>query len=190
MSDMDAGAVWDVGCGTGELKSLLPEQADSYVGVDVVKHDGFPANDAFHQLDLDATDLGLPGSVASVAVAVETIEHVENPRALVRTLVHLVRPGGLVIITTPNQLSLRAKLSLLTRNCYPAFVERPGLYPAHITALLEIDLRRIMTEGGLIDVHVAFNDQGRVPLLRGTWPKFLKGRAFSDNIGIVGRRPR
>ena len=45
-------------------------------------------------------------------------------------------------MTTPNQLSLLSKMTLLFRGQFNAFQEGPGLYPAHRTALLEIDLLR------------------------------------------------
>jgi 2-polyprenyl-3-methyl-5-hydroxy-6-metoxy-1,4-benzoquinol methylase len=43
---------------------------------------------------------------ADVVASVETIEHLENPRAFMRQLARVVKPGGVVIVSTPNQLSL------------------------------------------------------------------------------------
>lgn len=74
------------------------------------------------------------------------IEHLENPRAFIRVLVRLTKPGGWVFVTTPNQLSLLSQMTLMLKNQFNAFQEAPSLYPAHITALLEIDLIRITTE--------------------------------------------
>jgi hypothetical protein len=51
-----------------------------------------------------------------------------------------------VVITTPNQESLLSKLTLLLLNEFNAF--RAGSYPAHLTALLEVDRRRIAAECG------------------------------------------
>jgi 2-polyprenyl-3-methyl-5-hydroxy-6-metoxy-1,4-benzoquinol methylase len=121
---------------------------------------------------------------------VETIEHLENPRAFVRELARLAKPGGTVLVTTPNQLSLLSKLTLLTRNQFNAFQEAPGLYPAHITALLEVDLRRIARETGLEGVEVHYSGFGRIPFTARHWPRPLQGRAFSDNVALLARRPR
>src|SRR4029453_6274013 len=41
------GAAVDVGCGAGRLYSRLAGIADTYVGVDAVRYDGFPATAAF-----------------------------------------------------------------------------------------------------------------------------------------------
>lgn len=77
---------------------------------------------------------------ADVVAYVEMIEHLENPRTLVRELTRLLRPGESVLITTPNQLGLLSKFGLLVKNQCPAFQERPGLYLAHFMALLPIGL--------------------------------------------------
>jgi SAM-dependent methyltransferase len=182
--------VVDMGCGTGRLHDVLAGCYRRYVGVDVVRHAGFPdAPDAeFVQLDLDRADGALPAHTADVVCCVETIEHLENPRALARQLDRLARPGALIIVTTPNQLSLLSKLSLVLKNEFVHFQEGPGLYPAHVTALLECDLRRIAQETGWQDVAVHYSGEGRIPGIAARWPRWLtartgwRGRAFSDNI--------
>lgn len=185
----DGGTLVDVGCGTGTLWSHVRDRFSTYLGVDVLRYEGFPEDGTFIPVDLDTGRVALPDASADVVAAVETIEHLENPRALARELLRLARPGGLIIITTPNQLSLCSKLALVLKNRFPAFAEAPGLYPAHITALLEIDLLRIARECGLVDVQVAYTDHGRIPGTGRHWPSFLRGRNFSDNILISGRKP-
>ncbi len=128
---------------------------------------------------------------ADVVLSIETIEHVENPRALVREMARIVKPGGWILITTPNQLSLVSKLNLFTKNEFQAFQEAPGLYPAHITALVEADLRRIVRECGLAEVEVRYTDSGRIPFTSAHWPQkagFSWTCWFSDGVMIVARR--
>lgn len=183
------GTLVDVGCGTGNLWPFVREGFDHYVGVDVVRHDGFPDGAEFAKVDMDTGRVPRPDGSAQVVAAVETIEHVENPRAFVRELVRLAAPGGLVIVTTPNQLSLLSKLGLVLKNQFPFFQEAPGLYPAHLSALLEIDLLRIAKECGLVDARVHYTDSGRIPGTSRHWPRVLRGRAFSDNVLLEARRP-
>jgi SAM-dependent methyltransferase len=183
------GTLVDVGCGTGALWGAARDRFDRYVGADVVRYEGFPEGGTFHEVDLETGRVPLPDGSADVVAAVETIEHVENPRAFVRELTRLARPGGLVVVTTPNQLSLLSKLTLVLRNQFNAFQEAPGLYPAHLTALLEIDLIRIARESGLADPATRYTDSGRVPFTPWRWPGGFRGRAFSDNILLEARRP-
>ena len=175
----------DVGCGAGDLFRVLSERLASYVGVDLVRYQEFPGDDRaeFVGVDLNAP-IPLPEARADAVVSIETIEHLENPRALFRELVRLVRPGGLVLVTTPNQLSLLSKLTLLVKNQFNAFQDVQ--YPAHITALVETDLRRIMAECNLEKVEVTFTGSGRIPGTARPWPRMLSGRWFSDNIVLSG----
>jgi SAM-dependent methyltransferase len=182
----------DVGCGAGDLFRALGGRARSYIGVDLVRYEGFPSDKAarFVSADLNSR-IPLEDDCGDAVVSVETIEHLENPRAFMREIVRLARPGGLVLVTTPNQLSFLSKLTLLVKNRFNAFSDAD--YPAHITALLESDLRRIAVEGGLDDIQVAFTDSGRIPGTAWNWPRALglRGRAFSDNIVLSGpKRPR
>lgn len=183
------GVLADVGCGTGDLWEALRGPFRSCIGVDAVRYDGLPADVDFRPADLDATALPLADAGVDVAAAVEVIEHLENPRAFVRELSRIVRPGGWVVVTTPNQLSALSILTLAIKGRFSAFQDEA--YPAHRTALLEIDLRRIMSECGLGDLAVTYTGLGRVPLSGWHYPATIAGLAprwLSDNILIAGRR--
>lgn len=183
------GVLVDVGCGEGRLWPYLREHFTRYIGVDAVRYQDFPSDAEFHLVDLDTGTDTLPDACADVATAVETIEHLENPRAFMRELVRIVKPGGWVVVTTPNQLSLLSLLTLLIKHRFNAFQDVH--YPAHLTALLEVDLRRIATECGLSDVTMRYSCEGRVVLTPWHYPEFIARlfpRAFSDNVLLVGRK--
>lgn len=189
----DGGVLVDVGCGAGDLCAQLVRQGRSHrhIGVDVVHHEQSHPSVEFVQCDLDAESVPLPDAIGDAVCCVETIEHLENPRAAVRELVRLAKPGALVLVTTPNQLSLLSKLSLVLRNNFDAFDERQGQYPAHITALLEGDLVHIFRECGLRDVEIRYSYRGRIPKTNLHWPRtpLFDGRAFSDNVLCRGEKP-
>jgi SAM-dependent methyltransferase len=190
-----AGTLLDVGCGHGALFGELTSPAWRYVGVDVLRYPGYPSHLELVETNLDRPPVPLEDGYADVVVSAETIEHLENPRALMRELVRLTRPGGWVFVTTPNQLSFASISCLLARGQFQAFQQASGFYPAHITALLEIDLRRIATECALVDIDVTYSAVGRIPLSARSWPwpfpsrRGLRGRILSDNVLICGRKP-
>jgi 2-polyprenyl-3-methyl-5-hydroxy-6-metoxy-1,4-benzoquinol methylase len=183
------GRLLDVGCGTGNLYPHVQGMVSAYVGVDAVRYEAWPESLAFVQADLDRTPLPLADGSAEVVAAVETMEHLENPRAFVRELVRLTQPGGLILVTTPNNLSLLSKLTLIVKNRFQAFQDVH--YPAHLTALLEVDLRRIAAECRLEDVRIHYSNDGRIPGTAWRWPVRLgfRGRAFSDTICLSARTP-
>jgi len=180
----------DVGCGSGNLWAFVCKKFDRYIGVDIVQYEGFPKEAEFISCNLESYKIPLIDSLADVVCSIETIEHLENPRAFMRELVRLTKPGGWILVTTPNQLSLLSKLTFLLKNQFNAFQEKTGLYPTHITALLEIDLVRMATECGLVHIQIDYSHEGRIPFASWHWPNKLGfyGQAFSDNVCLVARK--
>jgi len=178
----------DVGCGEGNLHRLVRSRFGRYVGIDVVRYADFPSVAEFCILNLDTGRIPLPEGSADVVAALEVIEHLENPREFMRKLVRLAKPGGWIIVTTPNQLSLLSLLTLAVRHRFQAFQDVH--YPAHLTALLEVDLRRIATECHLTEIEIEYTLIGRIPLTDAHYPRFL-ARWFpcmlSENVLLIGR---
>jgi 2-polyprenyl-3-methyl-5-hydroxy-6-metoxy-1,4-benzoquinol methylase len=185
------GRLVDVGCGSGSLWPVLADRFDRYCGLDAVRYDGFPREGEFHKVDLDAVAWPIGEGAGDVVAAVETIEHLENPWAFVRALVRIAVPGGSVVVTTPNQLSGLSVATLLVKRRFSAFQD--AHYPAHRTALLESDLRRIAEAAGLRDLEIRYSHSGRLPLTPWHYPTGvarMAPRRLSDNLLIIGRRPR
>lgn len=183
-----SGVLADIGCGSGNLWREVAPSFSRCLGLDAVRYEGLPPDVEFTHADLDRVPVLLPDASADVVAAVETIEHLENPRAFVRDLARIARPGGWVVVTTPNQLSLLSLMTLIVKQRFSAFQD--DAYPTHRTALLEIDLRRIASECGLRDLEVRFTGRGRLPLSGAHYPGFLARRfprALSDNVVLIGR---
>lgn len=180
----------DVGCGNGQLWPYVRGRFARCAGVDLVRYEGLPGEVEFVRAELNAEALPLADGSADAVVSAETIEHLENPRAFMRELARVVRPGGWVVVTTPNQLSLLSLLTLVVKRRHSAFQD--AHYPAHLTALLEVDLRRIAAECGLAEVAIEYTLRGRVVLTPWHYPRALARLApslCSDNLLLVGRKP-
>jgi 2-polyprenyl-3-methyl-5-hydroxy-6-metoxy-1,4-benzoquinol methylase len=120
------------------------------------------------------------------------IEHLENPRQVFRTAQRLLRPGGLLVLSTPNCHSIRSLVSLMVRGHFAAF--GPDSYPAHITPLLLVDLERTAREAGLQPLGASYSDSGAVPGFTAmSWQRLslgtARGKRFSDNLAFACRRP-
>lgn len=181
------GCLYDIGCGAARFREFASSLCDRYCGVDAIRYDSFPNDGEFIQTDLDSAAWPVSDEVADVVVAIETIEHLENPRAFFRELTRIARPGGTIVVTTPNQLSLLSKLTLLIKGQFNAFQQ--SSYPAHRTALLKVDLQRIARECGMVDLQIAFTNSGRIPGTPYHWPPPFGGQMFSDNIALAAHKP-
>jgi 2-polyprenyl-3-methyl-5-hydroxy-6-metoxy-1,4-benzoquinol methylase len=180
----------DVGCGTGALKAHIDPLHLNYIGVDIAKYDGFPSDASFQRADLETQSTGLPDCVADIVVAVEVIEHLENPRAFFRELARIAKPGSYIAVTTPNQLSCLSLLTLLMKQRFSAFQDVH--YPAHLTALLGVDLLRIATESGLVNPRINYSKSGRLILTSKHFPHAvcnLFPRLLSDNVLLISQKP-
>ena len=183
-----SGMLADVGCGGGHLWRTLAPSFSRCIGLDAIRYADLPEAVEFIPADLDRVPLPLPAQSADVVVAVEVVEHLENPRAFCRELARIAKPGGWVVVTTPNQLNLLSLLTLVLKGRFAAFQDVS--YPAHITALLEVDLRRIAAECALEELEVRYTSQGRVPGTGIHYPARVSAtfpRRLSDNLVLIGR---
>jgi 2-polyprenyl-3-methyl-5-hydroxy-6-metoxy-1,4-benzoquinol methylase len=191
-NDISGDTVIDLGAGQGQLWPHVQTRFKKYIGVDVFKFDNFPDSLQFVAANLDEGLPDIAGDSADLVVAVETIEHLENPRFLFREMVRLTKPQKWLIVTTPNQTSALSKLTLMVKNQFNAFQEVPGQYPAHLTALLPVDLVRMAKENGLVDIRISYSRAGRIPGTARHYPTSLSRlapRSFSDNVVITARKP-
>jgi 2-polyprenyl-3-methyl-5-hydroxy-6-metoxy-1,4-benzoquinol methylase len=191
MRDGLGGVALDFGAGRGELASRLAATGafEQVHAADLVRFADPPAGVNWIEADLNEP-LPLPDGSCDLIAAIEVVEHLENVRAVCREWARLLRPAGRVVLTTPNNESLRSLLSLFFRGHFIAFVG--STYPAHITALVRADLERALDEAGLRTERFFYTDEGALPrLTRLTWQRVsggkLRGVRFSDNLGCVAR---
>jgi 2-polyprenyl-3-methyl-5-hydroxy-6-metoxy-1,4-benzoquinol methylase len=190
-----AGDLLDFGAGTGRLTARLArsDRFRSVTGADLYPRPAdLPPGVRWIEGDLNDRLPAPPASFDSI-VAAEVIEHLENPRAVCRELFRLLRPGGQVLLSTPNNESLRSLVALVVRGHFVAFGD--SSYPAHITALTRTDLTRILTEAGFTGVTISYTGSGGIPGLPArTWQSVLgrlaRGVRFSDNVVASARKPR
>ncbi|MEM3658613.1 MAG: methyltransferase domain-containing protein [Candidatus Hadarchaeum sp.] len=134
---------------------------------------------------------GFSAESFDVIVAAEIIEHLENPREVAREWFRLLCPGGILIMTTPNNESWRAIAALIFKGHFSLFLAES--YPAHITALVRKDIERILLEAGFESPQFQFTDKGYCPIFRCSWDKVIgplaKGIRFSDNLAAISRKP-
>jgi len=138
-------------------------------GYTVVCGDIAPARFRASDMTCLKLDLNQPWDLESESfdyvVSIEAVEHLENPWHLVREANRVLKTQGTLILTTPNILSIRSRLSYLIRGYLiyftymvqqdsPSKEERPI---DHINPIGFLELRHILARCGFIVQQVAAN---------------------------------
>ena len=102
--------VLDIGCGGGLMAEPMARLGAAVTGADAAEGNiGIArAHAAQHGLDIDyrattAEALDADGERFDVVMALEIVEHVDGPADFVETCVSLLKPGGLLVMSTLNR---------------------------------------------------------------------------------------
>ena len=159
-----AGSLLDYGAGTGELLVRLHSLSrfDRLAGADLFSRPAsLPAAIEWHRQDLnDAVSIGDQFDTVDL---LGTIERPREPAPRLPLAAPPAAPGGLLVLTMPNQESIRSYAGLIFAGHFTHFLG--ACYPAHITALLRMDLTRLCAENGFAPPQFAFTDDGAIPKL-------------------------
>jgi len=111
----------DVGCGGGLVSEPLARLGADVMGIDpttdsiaVARKHAEAQGLAIDYRTTSVEQLLADGARFDAAVCMEVIEHVPDPAAFVRTLGSIVRPGGLVIVSTLNRTWKSYGLAIVT----------------------------------------------------------------------------
>lgn len=110
----------DLGAGQGALSARLNE-----AGIEVDACDPDPG--LFQVAGVQCRPIGKNGQLPyddarfDFAVAVEVVEHIDGHRAFFDEAARVLRPGGLLLFTTPNILSLKSRMLFFFGGYYYSF---------------------------------------------------------------------
>jgi SAM-dependent methyltransferase len=108
--DFPRGAtILDAPCGAGGLSIELRARGFDVRGADIDATAAAALGDRFVIADL-SQPLPWPDGFFDAALSIEGIEHLENRHAYVRELARVLKPGGTLVLTTPNSVSLRSRV--------------------------------------------------------------------------------
>jgi SAM-dependent methyltransferase len=112
----------DIGPGHGDLIKLLREEGtfistacdytDELMALEGVKVD---------IVDLNTQKLPYEDSSFDLVTCTEVIEHIEHYRETLREMHRVLRPGGVLVVTTPNILNIKSRLRFLFVGFYNLF---------------------------------------------------------------------
>jgi SAM-dependent methyltransferase len=146
----------DFGCGAGGLLKFLRDSGRLEPGGRPVRAAGADVGSYARRLaEVDGFEIHapdalqrLPDAQFDVISAIEVVEHLEHPSPVIGLLARLLRPGGLLLLTTGNLSSPMARLQgLRFRYCLPEI---------HVSLFAPRTLSHLYRIHGLTPVRVRY----------------------------------
>ena len=122
-SDLKRGKMLDLGCSEGDYSHDL-----KMMGFDVTASDMDRDRFKYHgSVKFEDCDLRMPLPFADEAfdyvLFLEVIEHLRAPFAVMREISRILKPGGVLFLSTPNILNIGSRLRFLFEGGYDFFRE-------------------------------------------------------------------
>jgi len=149
----------DIGSGSGTLIQLLQQECGvksrscDYTR-ELMKLPGIEVDIA----NLNNDPLPYADNTFDLITCTEVVEHLERFRFIVREIVRVAKPGGLVIFSTPNILNLRSRIRFFCFGFWNLFGPLPlhhnrlDTTGGHINPVSWFYLAHAMMDAGLVDV--------------------------------------
>jgi SAM-dependent methyltransferase len=182
--------VVDLGCGEGALAQRLWDAGYSVIGVDKQREAFRAWGPRFVFADFDRPEeaegfLSEWMGKVDLVVAVEIIEHLRRPWEFVQLCHKLARPGGQLVVTTPNVASWWSRLWFLLRGELWGFGFESWHDPGHVHPFTYVELEKLLEEVGFRACGVYLG--GCLPVIWGyNWKRFLASLALLPLRPLMG----
>lgn len=167
----------DIGCGGGLVAEPLARLGAETMGIDLVADSIIAAKYHAQGQDLPLTyrvasaeELAAAGEVFDLVTCLEVVEHVATPSAFLATVASLVRPGGVLVLSTLNRnlasLALGKIAAEYVLRWVPAGTHdwRKFLRPSELAAPVRASGMQVVDVTGL-NLHPLYGWQARGPAL-------------------------
>jgi len=143
------GRVLDVGCSSGYLARPLREAGARVVGIELDPAAAAEARAVCEAVvvgDVESVDLPFEPASFDVVLCGDVVEHLRDPGAALARLRPFLRPGGRLVLTTPNVANWVIRLSLLAGRW--RYTDRGILDRTHTHLFTRNTLTETVTQAG------------------------------------------
>jgi 2-polyprenyl-3-methyl-5-hydroxy-6-metoxy-1,4-benzoquinol methylase len=150
--------ILDVGCSSGYLAQPLAERGNTIVGVELDPV-AARAAEAFCERvlvgDVETMELPLEPGSFDVVLCGDVVEHLRDPRAALARLRPFLKPGGRIVLSTPNVANWAIRLSLLGGRW--RYTDRGILDRTHTHLFTRTTLAEALDAAGYEHVEIDFS---------------------------------
>lgn len=148
----DAVQVLELGAGGGAMSLRLADHGYRVTASDLFANSFTPREQIpFVELDLNQDFAARLARRFSAVIALELVEHLENPHHFFRQCRQLLEPGGHLLISTPNLANPVSQAMFLRQGVFQWFRDTDYREEGHIMPLAPVVLRRCWQEAGFED---------------------------------------
>lgn len=196
----------DIGCGAGSFIDHVAGLASQIIAIEptALYHDSLLERN--YQVFSYAADAvkARPESV-DFAVSFQVIEHVLNPRAFTAEIAALLKPGGYLLIATPNRDDILMKLlpeefpPFFYRVVHRWYFDRASLRRCvEAAGVLRVETERFLHTYGMSNALSWMKERQpvgnrRLPGIDGTadtlWNTYLEASGQADTLFILAQKP-
>lgn len=131
--------ILDAGAGEGYLCKVLSERGYRVEACDFLPENFLVDGVPFHRADL-SDSIPLPDDSFDFVISIEVLEHLENHTQFIKELLRVTKPGGHLILTTPNVLSMTSRWNFFLygfTDCapYPLDPKKESYFLDHINPI-------------------------------------------------------
>jgi 2-polyprenyl-3-methyl-5-hydroxy-6-metoxy-1,4-benzoquinol methylase len=157
----------DVGCAIGVFTNLLHQKGYEALGIDTNKelltfaknrypHCTFKLMNAFH--------LGFSPSSFDFVLALELIEHLDNPYKLLKEIHQVLKEDGVILLSTPNRLSLEGARGVVIKRA--ARINWNAWDPEHRHVYTSIEITQLLRQFFKIESVVGYYYVPWIPCMK------------------------
>ena len=150
--------VLDVGCSSGYLARPLSELGNTIVGLELDPDAAYAAEAYCERVlvgDVETMELPLEPASFDIVLCGDVVEHLRDPVAALARLRPFLRPGGRLVVSTPNVANWAVRLSLLAGRW--RYTERGILDRTHTHLFTRSTLREALERSGYEVLRIDFS---------------------------------
>jgi 2-polyprenyl-3-methyl-5-hydroxy-6-metoxy-1,4-benzoquinol methylase len=195
---LDAPRILDLGCGTGWLTAILG-RFGAATGVDLSPAAIRTARERHPDVEFRDGDISMSSGHGEfdVVVSQEVIEHLEDQRAHLELAARCLRPGGYLILTTPNAWNFDRWSEERREAWGPQPIEK-WLRASELRRIVEerfsvLELRSIVLGGGRTGMLRIVNSPRLARILKklrllNAYQELVKQGGFGKHLFVVAKR--